>query len=379
MSAIVTSEIRDALAAHGLILRGGFHPGDDDGAPPDTGTILLVGNAGPAMWRAFNAARPAGADPLNGWTRQVLAPIAERFGAGVLYPFEGPPYWPFPRWAKRAEDIASSPLGMMIHPEFGLWHAWRGAFVFRERVVLPETPDRRAPCLDCTAKPCLSTCPVSAFGDAGYDTTACAAWIRSPAGGDCLSGGCIARHACPVGRTYAYGTDQASLHMASFLAGQPDPGMRLRACRREDAATLARLFHGSVHHAAAADYSPAQRDAWAPRIPDDEWMQARMESCDVVIVETGEAITGFSSLDAGGHVDMFYVHHEWQRRGVGQLLYRRIEGIARRRGDTQMTADVSVTARPFFESMGFTVVRQQTVSRGDVTLTNFAMDKRLTP
>ncbi|MEX2616856.1 MAG: GNAT family N-acetyltransferase [Alphaproteobacteria bacterium] len=371
--------VRDALARQGLILRGGFHPGGGDDVPPESGTILLVGNAGPAMWRAFNAARPVGADPLNAWTRQVLAPMAEQHRARVLYPFEGPPYWPFPRWAQRAESIASSPLGMLIHPEFGLWHAWRGAFVFRERLPLPDMPVHRAPCMDCTAQPCLSGCPVSAFGKAGYDTRACAAWIRSPAGADCLSGGCIARHACPVGRTYAYETDQASLHMTSFLAGQPDPGMRLRAYRRGDAATLARLFHGSVHRAAAADYSPEQRNAWAPRIPDEEWMRARMGSCDVVIVESGDVILGFSNLEAGGHVDMFYVHQDWQRRGTGQLLYRRIEGIARRRGYIQLTADVSITARPFFESMGFTVVRQQTVSRDKVSLINFAMAKRLTP
>ena len=55
--------IRDALARQGLILRGGFHPGEGDGAPPETGTILLVGNAGPAMWQAFSPARPAGPDP----------------------------------------------------------------------------------------------------------------------------------------------------------------------------------------------------------------------------------------------------------------------------------------------------------------------------
>ena len=75
---------------------------------------------------------------------------------------------------------------------------------------------------------------------------------------------------------------------------------------------------------------------------------------------------------------MFYVHPDWQRCGVWRLLYRRIEGIARRQGHRHLTADVSITARPFFESMGFTVARQQAVSRGGVTLTNFAMIKQFT-
>ncbi len=369
--------IRDVLARQGLILRGGFHPGDGDGAPPGTGTILLVGNAGPAMWQAFIAARPAGRDPLNTWTRQVLTPLAAGFSATVLFPFEGPPYYPFQRWAARAENVQASPIGMMIHPEYGLWHAWRGALAFRERLALPERPDHATPCTTCSAQPCRSACPVSAFGDAGYDTGACAAWIRSPAGEACLSGGCIARHACPVGQSYAYAPDQAALHMASFLAGQPDRGLRLRTYRPDDAGTLARLFHGSVHRAAAAQYSAEQRDAWAPQIPDPEWIQDRVASCDTVIVATGEAIAGFSSLGKTGLVDMFYVHPDWQRQGVGRLLYRRTEGMARRRGDTKLTTDASITARPFFESMGFTVTRRQEVSRGGITLTNFAMEKQL--
>jgi GNAT superfamily N-acetyltransferase len=370
--------IRKALAVHGLILRGGFHPVDEDAAPPETGTILLVGNAGPAMWQAFKATRPAGSDPLDAWTRQVLQPIALQFGARVLFPFEGPPYQPFQRWAERAEDIRRSPLGMMIHPEFGLWHAWRGAFAFRERRPLPERENRKAPCPDCAAKPCLSACPVSAFGDAGYDTHACAAWLRSPAGADCLSGGCVARHACPVGTAFSYGPDQAALHMAAFLGGQADSGLRLRAYRWKDAEALARLFHDSVHRAAAADYTPEQRDAWSPRIPDPQWIQERVASCDTAVIETEDAIAGFSSLGKAGLIDMFYVHPDWQRCGVGRLLYRRIEGIARRQGHRHLTADVSITARPFFESMGFTVARQQAVSRGGVTLTNFAMIKQFT-
>ncbi len=371
--------LREALAVQGLILRGGFHPDAGDGAPPEAGTVLLVGNSGPAMWKAFNLVRPAGPDPLNAWTRQVLEPIADQFGARVLYPFEGPPYWPFPRWAKQAENVHNSPIGMRIHPDFGLWHAWRGAFVFRERLKLPKRQNRPSPCTDCATKPCLSACPVSAFGDSSYDTRACATWLRSPAGAECRSGGCIARRACPAGNVFTYEADQAALHMAAFLRGQPDPGHSLRHYRPEDAAAVANLFHGSVHRATTADYTPEQRDAWAPQIPDPEQIQDRFSACDAVIAEHKNIIVGFSNIDKVGRVDMFYVHHDWQRHGIGRVLYRRIEGIARQQGHGQLTADVSITARPFFELMGFTVVRQQVVSRGNVTLSNFAMEKRLTP
>lgn len=45
---------------------------------------------------------------------------------------------------------------------------------------------------------------------------------------------------------------------------------------------------------------------------------------------------------------------------------------------TQIEADVSITAKQFFERKGFEVVQQQTVVRQGVELTNFKMKKSLT-
>lgn len=134
-----------ALAPHGLMLRGGFHPEPADGL--DGATLLLIGNAGPALWRAFEAYAYAddAPHPLDRWTRARLDAVA--FGASALYPFEGPPYHPFQRWAMRAEPVHPSPLGMLIHPAYGLWHAYRGALLFPERLSLPPPnvrPDRKS-------------------------------------------------------------------------------------------------------------------------------------------------------------------------------------------------------------------------------------------
>ena len=210
-------DIADALAEHGLLPRGAFHAGREDGAPGGAGTILLVGNAGPGMWRAFAGAIPEGPDPLDGWSKSVLGEIADRFGATALFPSDGPPYLPFQRWAMKAEPVSSSPLGILIHPDYGLWHGYRGALAFREILLLPPRDERPSPCESCTDHPCLSTCPVAAFGEAGYDVPACAAHLRTSAGEDCMALGCRARRACPVGRDYIYEPSQASLHMAAFL------------------------------------------------------------------------------------------------------------------------------------------------------------------
>ncbi len=209
------------LTGLGLIARGGFHPEAADGVPGDPAVLVMIGNAGPGMWPVFAREREAGSDPMNRWSRRHIDAVAAELGARALYPFDGPPWYPFQRWAQRAEPVFPSPIGMLIHPEHGLWHAYRGALAFDHAVDgLPERPAVPSPCESCADKPCLTTCPVGAFDGKAYDVPACAAHLRRPEGADCLDLGCRARRACPVGRAATYLPEQAAFHMAAFLGAR---------------------------------------------------------------------------------------------------------------------------------------------------------------
>ena len=184
--------------------------------------MLLVGNAGPEMWEAFGRSPEFGTrpDPLNRWSERVIGALAGEFGAGAAYPFGGPPYRPFIRWAQRAEPVHPSVIGPLIHPEFGLWHAYRGALLFAERLALPARAREPRPCDTCRERPCLTACPVDAFHETeGYDVPRCIAHLDAVQGNECLAGGCLARRACPVGADYYYSRPQAEFHMRSFVAG----------------------------------------------------------------------------------------------------------------------------------------------------------------
>lgn len=212
--------LRRRIEATGLIARGGFHPEPEDGVPGEPGTLVLLGNAGPGMWAAFSRARREEADPLDNWTRRIVIALARELGARALFPFGGPPYLPFQRWAMKAEAVRPSPIGPLIHPDYGLWHAYRGALAFEERLTLPA-PDRRpSPCESCADKPCLTSCPVKALAPGAYDVPACVDHISSMEGADCLETGCRARRACPVGRESVYVPAQAGFHMGHFRRAQ---------------------------------------------------------------------------------------------------------------------------------------------------------------
>jgi hypothetical protein len=214
--------VYSAVERAGLVPRGAFHLAGDERAGPlaDVRTVVLIGVAGRRGWDAFAAsaeARDGGDHPLDRFSRRVIDGLALELGAVALYPFGGPPYFPFQQWARRAEPVHPSPLGLLIHPDYGLWHSYRGALGFPEALEVPAFEATASPCDSCAAKPCLSACPVGAFSLNGYDVAACAAHLRSVDGADCMGRGCLARRACPVGAEHAHGPEQAAFGMLAFL------------------------------------------------------------------------------------------------------------------------------------------------------------------
>lgn len=223
--AIHPEALRRDAEALGLAWRGAFHPQPDDAVPHfDDGapvqTMVLLGSVGHSQWSAF-AASPETADgapdPMDRWSRRVVSMLAAASDAIALFPFQGPPWLPFQRWARRAESLQPSPLGILIHPEYGLWHAYRGALGLRPRLALADSPVAQNPCDSCSTRPCLHACPVGAFKPGRYDRTRCVEHVASSSGHECVSGGCRARRACPIGVQHRYPRDQSEFHMRALI------------------------------------------------------------------------------------------------------------------------------------------------------------------
>jgi epoxyqueuosine reductase QueG len=189
---------------------GWFVPDDVDAA-----FIILIGNAGPAMFRRFARERDPTQDKMDDWTKAVVDPLAATLEARAVYPFDTPPQ-PFLTWARKAGAGHVSPLGPNIHRTYGLWHAYRAALLFPVAFDLPKMNPGAHPCESCADKPCLTACPVGAFDASRYDLAACGRHILSAAGENCMNDGCLARRACPVGKEYEYGPQQKQFHMRAF-------------------------------------------------------------------------------------------------------------------------------------------------------------------
>lgn len=186
---------------------------------PAVGTCVVLGFTGSLQWPGF-AASPEALDgkphPLDRWSRRLIHGLAQELGAIDVYP-SGRPHLPFQQLASHAESVHPSPIGLLVHAQWGLWHAHRGALLFAERIDLPPGEPAESPCSTCAGQPCRTTCPVNAFGEAGFALEACIAHVTSAAGIDCRDRGCRARRACPVGAGYRYVPEQMRFHMEAFI------------------------------------------------------------------------------------------------------------------------------------------------------------------
>ncbi len=226
---VFLANLKTALAAHGLNVVTSL---SEQGK-----TIILIGHAGSSIWphfsswlRAQSVSLPhdlrsrgvssssgfrALSDPLDTWSKKVIGAVAVTFGGQAVFPSDLP-YLPFQQWIMAATGMKPSPLGILTHSTYGLWHAYRGALIFDDLTLSQPVEKLSHPCDTCVEKPCLSACPVNAFSLEGYAVDHCREHIKSTEGEVCKEGGCLARRACPVGQAFEYNPEQMQFHMSAF-------------------------------------------------------------------------------------------------------------------------------------------------------------------
>lgn len=146
--------------------------------------------------------------------------------------------------------------------------------------------------------------------------------------------------------------------------------MTIRRYRQEDCEALAELFYKTVHSVCEQDYTARQRWAWAQGREGLKARAAELAGQTTLVAQSDGEIVGFGSIDGTGYLDLLYVRYDFQGRGVATALCDELE-----KGFSVVETHASVTAKPFFERRGYTVIRPQEVIRCGVALKNFVMKK----
>ncbi|MGR5278524.1 GNAT family N-acetyltransferase [Vibrio rotiferianus] len=153
--------------------------------------------------------------------------------------------------------------------------------------------------------------------------------------------------------------------------------LEIRRFESGDEETLRTLFYYTVRKVCINDYTDAQVSAWAPNIYVAEDWNKKIALLNPFIVLLDGQVVGYADLQPDGYVDHFFCHWQHQGKGVGTALMQQLIAEGARNFNHRLYANVSLTAKPFFERHGFIVVKQQSVDIRGQTLTNFLMEKEL--
>ena len=147
--------------------------------------------------------------------------------------------------------------------------------------------------------------------------------------------------------------------------------MDIRQYRQSDCKELIELFYNTVHTVNAKDYTKEQLNAWATGQVDlERWNLSLQEHYSIVAVDNN-VIVGFGDIDKTGYLDRLFVHADYQGKGMATAICNQLEQFV----EGNITTHASITARLFFETRGYKVIKEQQVERQGVFLTNYMMVK----
>ena len=152
----------------------------------------------------------------------------------------------------------------------------------------------------------------------------------------------------------------------------------IRPLTRLDIPEIQALFHATVLTINSKDYTQEEVEDWAScGNCIEHWKDLLVKNDYIGAIDRQGKIVGFSSMNAEGYLHSMFVHKDWQRRGVATLLLSEVEKMAHKYGVHKISVEVSITARPFFEKYGYSVVKEQKAKANRLYLTNYVMKKTL--
>lgn len=91
------------------------------------------------------------------------------------------------------------------------------------------------------------------------------------------------------------------------------------------------------------------------------------------VVEFENKLVAYADLQTDGYIDHFYVSGSYAKRGIGALLLQHVIETGKQKRFPQVYAQVSYTAQALFLKYGFSILSQNTIQLGEVSISNLNM------
>ena len=156
--------------------------------------------------------------------------------------------------------------------------------------------------------------------------------------------------------------------------------MTLRKYKSDDCLKLLKFFYDTVRTVNKKDYSDKQLSVWAPDNYIEEkydiWQKSLSENFTIIAEKNGD-IVGFGDIEKNGYLNRLFVHKDYQHRGIASSIVKELEKYAEKICICTIITEASITAKPFFERMGYTLIKEQQVEKKEILLTNYVMEKKI--
>ena len=140
---------------------------------------------------------------------------------------------------------------------------------------------------------------------------------------------------------------------------------------------MRQLFYDTITTVNKKDYTEDQINAWAAGYKDiGKWI-VKMKEQKFFVAEARNKLLGFASIAADGCLDYIYIHKDHQREGIATKLLQELEKYVLKSNIEEVWSDVSITAKPFFQSRGFIISEIYVRQLKGVEFTNTIMRKRM--
>lgn len=153
---------------------------------------------------------------------------------------------------------------------------------------------------------------------------------------------------------------------------------KIRQLEERDIPEMQELFRSTVLNINIKHYTKEEVEDWASCGDNPgRWKELLSYNQYIGAFNEESLMVGFSSMNKEGYLHSMFIHKNWQGKGVATQLLSEVEHMARQYKVTEITTEVSLTARPFFEKKGYEVVNIQKCRANKLKLTNFVMRKLL--